>query len=409
MKILIINYYWEPMVDAHAYRWPQLADELAEQGHSIEIITSKIRSIDNSLIKHRVSIKRIGILPSKNHPNLVLHDNSKKKISSKFSLKLLFIKMYSKLYWPDPLWHWLPGLVVELFKRRNVKYDYVISYYPCFSAHLGALIFKNVFGKRWCKWIADYGDAFSTSYEWPPNNYSIYSGINKWIEGLVYTHCDKFSVVNSETKKRYVEKFGESQKLIIVPHLAPKINSLAIPSGKNVVVLRYIGSFHAQVRNHELLFDLARILASSTNKKYKIEIYGPTEYWQGIDIPENINILGKVSRELALSLLSSADILLNVNNTTALMTPSKIIEYIATRRPIINIGREGLCEYRPLDRYTEHGMCMNFYGSNAGGSLESIELFIEQSSTKSQLTDGEIYECLAGHTSTDILRGYGMI
>lgn len=411
MKYLIINYYWEPMVDAHAYRWPQLARELAAHGHDVEVVTSKIKTIKNEELSNGVAIKRIGILASKNKPELeVSVENSKKakKKINNFGLKKLFINIYSRLYWPDPLWHWLPSLIVELYKRRNIKYDYVVSYYPCFAAHLGALIFRKLSRNRELKWVADYGDPFSVSIEWPPNNYHFYHEINKWIEGIIYSRSDTFAVMNEETKKRYRAQFWEDKKLILVPHLAPKIEPLKITPRAGTFVLRYVGSFHRKVRVHNLLFELAGILASSKQANYQIEIYGPTEYWEGIDIPRNIKILGKVPRDTALELLSSADVLININNSTELMTPSKIIEYIATRRPIINIGGSGLGGYRPLQRYAELGMCLNFFGAENKNISHIIETFIENSTGRPSVSNKELYSCLAGHTADEILKNYGM-
>lgn len=412
MRYLIINYYWEPMIDAHAYRWPQLAKELASQGHSVDVITSKIISMDNFDTEFGVSIKRVGVIASKNKLEQVEVTESIAKeqniFKNKNKLKEVLIKVYKKFYWPDPLWHWLPSLVMELYKRRNTKYDFVISYYPCFAAHLGALIYKKFCRVSKFKWIADYGDPFSVSTEWPPNNYHVYRHLNKWIERLVYFQCDKFAVMNSETKRRYEEEFGKTASIVLVPHLAPRMEPVKIFRRKDTVVLRYIGSFHREVRDHLLLFELAKILARSNNTRYQIEIFGPTEYWSDIVVPNNIKILGKVARAEALSLLSSADVLINVSNTTKLMTPSKIIEYISTRRPIINVGGLDLGEYRPLIKYAEIGMCLNFSGQDYLDSPTIIEDFIEESINRAQMTDNELQNCLTGHTAEEILNDYGL-
>lgn len=411
MKILIVNYYYEPIIDAHAYRWTQLAENLSLNGNTVEIITSKISDVKNYEKLKNLVITRIGWWRLK---NLEYNDiselgsvNKCKQIHS-FNqiknIKKIVHHLYRKIYWPDPFWHWFFSLIFELYKRRNKRYDIVVSYYPSMSAHLGVLIFKFFYLKR-SKWIADYGDPFSVATEWPPNNALFYSRLNIMLDKIIYSKCNIFAVTNHETSNRYQKIFGESRKMKVIPHLAPEVECVDVKQSKDIVI-RYIGSFHSQVRTHHQLFILAKILEGSKNFKYKFELYGPTDYWREIEIPKNILLMGKIDRNNALRLMSTSDVNIVVNNSLDLYTPSKIIECISARRPIINIGGSGVNNNLSLAKYGEMGMCIDFPLKEMHCALEIIDSFLRQAFDRKMIDDDSLNYCLFGHTISDIKKLY---
>jgi hypothetical protein len=397
------------MVDAHAYRWSQIADELCERGHNVDVISSIIDSKSMEVHFSSLSIKRVGgkratVLNSE--ASIGNRSLANRSLIVK-GLKSFFLRFYSFVYWPDPLWHWLPYLLIQLIKIRKERYDVIISYYPCLSAHIGAYVYKLISVNKDVRWIADYGDPFSVSNEWPPNNYRIYRKLNLFAERKIYKKCDLFVVMNYETWNRYFEVLKDFSKLIVVPHMAPRLTSNYERLYGEIIILRYIGSFHKKVRNHFLLFELANRLKESSNLNFVIELYGPADYWEGIEVPSNVQIKGLVSRKKALELLSKADFVLNIENTTSLMTPSKVIECISSCRPLINIG-SGDVTYGPVDRYSKLGMVFDIKSGQTKFDLVKFEDFIHKSLMRKPLTDDEIRFSLEGHMIDDIISAYNL-
>ena len=56
-------------------------------------------------------------------------------------------------------------------------------------------------------------------------------------------------------------------------------------------------------------------------------------------INEHVTIVGKVTKEKALQYLWQADVLVNIGNRVENMLPSKVLEYISTGKPVLNIAQ----------------------------------------------------------------------
>ncbi|WP_166268189.1 glycosyltransferase family 4 protein [Marinobacter caseinilyticus] len=363
MKILIINYYFEPVIGAHAYRWSQIAKEWAGRGHEVEVISGRFekKSIyDND----GVLIKRIGIVRTEGTESDSEYSDPFKVNSflflTKFKVRYLLKRVYRKIYWPDGLWLWLPSLLLELFKRKSKKYDLIISYSPTFSAHLGALFFKKISCYR-SAWIADYGDPFSLSSTMPPNNLKFYAHLNNCVESAVIKSCQIVSMTNKDTLIAYKNKFKKSSdKIICIPHLVdidkfyskqklkPKIN-------KNFIRFIYVGGFHKDIRDPSFMLSFFCLLEKA-GFNFTLDLYGPLNGFE-IESKGPIRHHGIISRSRAIEVVQSADCLVNVENINCFMTPSKLVEYVATGKPILNFIQDNCSEL--LLEYENSGFVFN--------------------------------------------------
>ena len=52
---------------------------------------------------------------------------------------------------------------------------------------------------EWASWVLDYGDPFSVSSNWTPNNYLLYGSLNKLVELFFQSQDAKFVFTNNET------------------------------------------------------------------------------------------------------------------------------------------------------------------------------------------------------------------
>ena len=91
----------------------------------------------------------------------------------------------------------------------------------------------------------------------------------------------------------------------------------------------------------------------------RLSMYGSTGGYDlsPADYP-SIRHYGYVEREKAIEIIKSADFIVNVDNENCVMTPSKIVECIATGRPVINISNPDI-NYPPMDDYIEIGYAIS--------------------------------------------------
>ena len=376
------------MINAHAYRWEQISRYWVTQGYQVDVITSRVKGALNQSVDAGVNVTRVGSIKRS-----ITTSSGEKAISGLHSKILSCLinrtrPLYRKLYWPDALWHWIPSVVFEVLSRRNINYDLVVSYYPCLGAHFAALALQRWTRYPGMKWRADYGDPFSTSITMPPNNFAIYRNLNLYIEKLIARRADSLVFTNDATASEYQAAGCEADKLRIIPHLVDieklyanvenKLCCLSIEkTPKRAINLLYIGGFHRGIREPDLLFDVVKELNKSKRHTFIVNIFGPENGFNlsPSDCPY-IVYKGIAERENAFQLMREADVLVNVDNKKCVMVPSKIVEYIGTGRPIINLHSEGL-RHSAMQNYADHGFAMFFSRNDLlSGGAKSVEEFI---------------------------------
>ena len=366
MKVLLVNYYYKPMVDAHAYRWAQLSEYWTGKGFEVDVICSKVTDVKSVENCCGVNIVRVGFRVANKIQSEVVSSQVNKKFNSNIfdSIKRRLKVGYRKIYWPDGLWHWGFAAAYELLKKEGKQYDLVVSYAPSFSAHLVALMYKKI-SKRKFYWVADYGDPFSTSASMPHNNETLYGWINYLAEASVLKNADKVCFTSKSTLSDYVFKFGKRNNLEFVPHLVD-VDKMYL-QGKvvkceesSVIKLVFIGNFHAGIREP---FLASRVIKELAAKLYKtrgytvlFDIYGASN---GVDITSvcdsTIRWHGPLDRECVHEVMQGAHFLVNIENSNCSMIPSKVVEYVATGKPLINIANTDKDVSELMGRYAEIG------------------------------------------------------
>lgn len=358
MKILIVNYFYAPTIDAHAYRWTQISQYWAKLGFEVEVITGKVKGMPNNAIESGVRVRRVGFTSKS---DIIGMSSTTGSFLNRLKSKIINIlrPAYRKVYWPDALWYWFPYVLLEILHRRNVRYDLVISYYPCFSAHLAVRILKKISLNPQFKWILDYGDPFCTSETWQPNNYAIYDFLNRTLEKNCSNH-GALVFTNPETAAAYKEKLNVTNDFRMIPHLVDVSRFYAEPVFRNLncgplINMCYIGAFHPKIREPHRLIKLIRKLITLHGLNVKLDIYGPSNGFDlsPADCPE-ISYCGYIERDKAIAILKSTNFIITVDNENCIMTPSKTVECIATGRPIINIANPSI-SYAPMNNYIKAG------------------------------------------------------
>lgn len=385
MKILIVNYYYPPTTDAHAYRWAQISQWWARSGHKVDVITGKVHGSNLNTVEDEVNITRVGFIPKAN-PTISNFGSPQTSVNRVLKPIVNYLRpYYRKIYWPDALWYWFPAVLFEVIKRRNIKYDLVVSYYPCFSALLAVAALKYFHQKSGSdfRWIIDYGDPFCASETWQPNNYKLYNKINITIERR-FSKSATLVFSNEATATAYRNKLLSEKDFTVIPHLANirefysrnYVSPLNIK--KNEITLCYVGSFHKNIREPFRLFDLVRKLNAKAPIRYILHLFGPENEFDmsPSDCPE-IKYHGPIERKKALGVLGCADFIINVDNKNCVMTPSKIVECISTGRPIINISNN-LTKYKPIENYTNAGYSISVTDDVISNEIvEKVKFFVD--------------------------------
>ncbi len=362
-RILLITYYFSPQQNARAFRWEIIVNFLINKGHKIDVLLAKGNSmtrpklknvkyyetrhgvVDNFFYKKFFKSKSRNIGSKINNYNYSLprKENIFKKICSFF---------FNKLVWPDGSVIWYLFAKKELRKIiKNNQYDCMISSAMPFTSHLLGYYAKK---QLKIKWIAEYGDPFSFNSQ-PPKN--IFRFLNKYIEKKLIGKMDYIVVPFEGSKEGFLANFPflKKDKIKIIPQVMPSLHpdpgkikwDNFVKSKINIV---YAGIFYISFRSPKILLESLVNLRKGnmlTYYKIRIHIFGnigseevremfSNEYKQLID--ENIIILyGETQREVCAFAYRKSDYLLNIANNSKYQLPSKLIEYLSFKKPIISL------------------------------------------------------------------------
>jgi hypothetical protein len=367
MKILIIIYNYYPVMRPRSLRWSAIAEELVKKGINVDVVSSNNNKRTERETLHGVQIYRTNnFLTSSKLPSEPLNNlNTEKsftllqKINNnifkffKPIIKLIYNYTIKNIYWPDSNFLWYFPAIRLSKKLINLNnYNNIITVSLPFTCNLIGLSLKKKYPK--INWMTDNGDPFCFSHSSIKiNNKFLYNKINHLIESKVFRYANSLSYTNSVTCEKYAEKFNEySSKIILIPPLV-KINKnfktvnvdeyFTICNKK--IIISYFGLLYKGLRTPKKLLDLIKNIATIDNKTFqKIELHFFGDHMQCVDDFEDFNSMKEkiffhkmLNKETALSAMKKSDILINIGNKTSYQLPSKIVEYVSLKKPILNI------------------------------------------------------------------------
>ena len=172
--------------------------------------------------------------------------------------------------------------------------------------------------------------------------------------------------------KAVVVQFPNVRKIVPLQHPSKIVEQF----DKAKINLLFVGKFYADIRHPQYLFNLMEPLRDTN---IVLHIFGDMRY-MGFDkeyiekyftnkIP-NIRFHGVVPPEEADDLLLHADVLVHVGNAVDSLMPSKILDYISSGKPILNICKIRTCPTLPLmERYP---LGMTIYEPSAISGQQSV-------------------------------------
>ncbi|MCO4799719.1 MAG: hypothetical protein KC484_10905 [Colwelliaceae bacterium] len=372
-----------------------MADYYKNQGHQVDIIAGGKKGesdyVDNVTrinCPYTIKSNSNGSIAKKTAKLSIIHNV---KVQCLKVLK----KVYRSIFWPDGLWHWLPFVLFAVLLKKNKKYDLVIGYSPTFSAVLSAHFYK--FFNNSTRLILDFGDPFSVSKAMPVNNYLLYKKINHLTELNAFRVASKVTFTNEKTYKLYHEKYPKIEAFSVSPHLVDVDLFYKKHIVKNVECLRfgYVGAFHKGIREPGFTINVLEELKFSLSGFTAI-FYGPLN---GVQFKECESLCHKgiVQRKEAVQLLQSFDILIHVENEDCPMSPSKINEYIALGKPVINfLSKTNVSSF---DSYPL------VFDVSAKTDIQKLKVFIVNNARK-QLARTEVESLLEGCALSHVANSY---
>lgn len=347
MRILIITHSYTPELTPRAFRWSVIAQSIAAQGHTVHVVCARsAQTLAHESIAG-VEVHRVRDLLIRRPASLASGQPTQVSLLYRLA-RWVYGYTWRKLYWPDSACGWFfPSLRLASGLIKCNRYDRLISVSHPFTGHLVGLILKRRNPKL--PWLVDMGDPFCIMDDPSPNNAALYHRLNRRIDLAVLRKADAVSVTTSGTRDAYIESFPEVAKKI---HVIPPMLSLPAKIVQDTVGLEdkslrivYVGTLYRNLRSPLPLLELfERLLSLLPNFHMELhflghindcaDIFKRYQHWAG----SHLFVHGVVSRACAQSYMEGAHILINLGNRSSTQLPSKVIEYVAMGKPILNLA-----------------------------------------------------------------------
>lgn len=321
MKILIISQNSYPLQGPRAFRTQELSEELARQGHDVILYTVH-GDIDYTEYEKKTRVKMRDIKP---HLSLTANDGvNRVKLKDR-----LLIKLFGRcLQYPFSELHFK----VDIILQKETDYDVLITIAVPHTIHSGAARSKKKHPTYFPKvWIADCGDPFFLNpFMKVPRYMEKYE--RGWCEAVDY-----ITVPTEASKNGYFCDYWD--KIRIIPQ-GFDFSKTPISEYKRNEVPTFVfcGSVYPGKRDVRTFMDF--LLKWGKPYKFKLLMHSPLEAKYEIESHHQIEyVTGKTRKDVIME-CSKADFLINVINPNSTQTPSKLIDYGISGRPILDISND---------------------------------------------------------------------
>jgi glycosyltransferase involved in cell wall biosynthesis len=351
MRLLILTWLYEPHATPRALRWKSVAHEFAALGHTVDIVTAREPGMPDFSSARGIDIHRCGgtlftSVKSFAKPGHGPSTHNFLKRSAASLTRRVYQATWRKLYWPDKACLWIrPAIRTACHLLSQHRYDGLITVSLPFSAHLAGYAIKKRYPEL--RWLADTGDPFALQDDSPPNNVRLYRALNRRWEQKILRAADEIAVTNDSMRQVYSRLFPEAAgKLSIVPPVlspdVPRHLPLALASRRKKLL--FLGTLYRAIRHPAYLLALFDSIQRASPDTYELHFVGDlgdcldafTPY--AAQMENSIFLHGSQPRDKAMAALTACDFVVNIGNTTAYQLPSKLVEYAAARKLILNLA-----------------------------------------------------------------------
>ncbi len=322
---MIISSGYYPTISPRSFRTTELSRELARQGHYVKVIIPYQNGIDYSQLTKTTGVEfkdlgreRFGQLDIKKNKKLILV----RRIINR--LLLMFFEFPDIQFSP---------LVVQALKKEN-NYDLLISIAVPYPIHWGVAYSRSSKHRIAKTWVADCGDPYMGDRIDTFRKLFYFKYVEKWF----CRKADYLSIPVKEAIEGYYREFH--YKIRIIPQ-GFKFKRINFPEKvyNNPITFAYAGNIVPFNRDPRPFLDYL----CGVNIDFRFIIYT-----KKIDLiinykrflKDKLVIRDYIPRDELLEILVRMDFLINFDNNTAIHSPSKLIDYALTRRPVLNITKD---------------------------------------------------------------------
>jgi glycosyltransferase involved in cell wall biosynthesis len=362
-KILIITYYWPPSGGPAVQRWLSLSDELANLGWEVFVLTVRedyatYQLYDTShttRVNDKIKVTRTKtrepfglykkLFGKKSIPAPGFANESNPSLVKKFAR---FIR--GNLFIPDPRKGWKPYIIeaaTTLIKAHDIRH--VLTAGPPHSTHLAGAALKKKFST--VEWTCDFHDLwtdviyYDLLYHLP--------GVKKKdaaLERKILEDADHLLTVGEKYKQKLLSKSAAikpSKFLICRIGYDEHYFADQVLAPQQQFVITYTGTI-ADYYQPEVFFKaLMQVAQRHTDTPVLFKMVGILagnikDLIKKLGIEHLLQETGYVAHADAIAATRSSSVLLLLNPVTKdeeMVIPGKIYEYLAARKPIINITK----------------------------------------------------------------------
>lgn len=320
MKIIIIARAIYPALSPRAHRATELAKQFAAMGHKV-ILYGVLGKFDYTTFckSTHIQVKPIKMQLSTSDSD----GNLRYNLIDKFAYHA-FGKL---LEYPDIEFCWKVPFILR--KEQNV--DLLITIAHPHPIHWGAALAKKKLGQNFPKyWISDCGDPYLNN---PLCKRFFYF---KYVENFWGKMTDFVTLPIESARQAYQESI--QSKIAIIPQ-GFNFEEINIPSYKQnkVVSFAYSGSIYPGYRDPYSMLDY--LAGIDIDFKFSIFTNSPNAYAPYQEkLGKRLVINNYMPRNELIVELAKQDFLINLVNPHEVQSPSKLIDYIQAKRPIIDIS-----------------------------------------------------------------------
>lgn len=365
MKALVITYYWPPSGGSGVQRWMYFCKYLSEFGIEPVVLTVKpekasYKFLDpkfSEAVQHVRTYRTDTIEPLKLYSR-ILSGSQNEGIPLGFAgekepgfFQKLSRWVRGNLFFPDARVGWTFFAIRKAKKIiREEKIDVVITTGPPHSTHL---IGRRLKKKMNVKWVADFRDPWSEVYY----NQLLYrtdiiQNLEKKIEKKVLNEADLVLTVGPSMAELLKGKTEKDQRVEYVYNGFEHTAFENVPAGQKTDEFKicHIGILGESQPITSFVSALKKLHEQdkSSAEKIKLQIIGKASGRILTEIEKELpwlkkEIVAYVPHQKAIEYMVNADLLLNSlaeTENSKLLISGKLMEYLASGRPVLCIGNE---------------------------------------------------------------------
>ncbi len=326
-KILIVAATFYPMNSPRANRTTELAKEFSKQGHEVTVITPRDEALHPAFEqKHKLTIQHLG---TKKFKPFSTNGNRFASMYGRIANRLLNLLFE----YPDIE---LRRLVKSALQRES-GYNLLVSIAVPHPVHWGVAAARTPKHPIAIVWAADCGDPYMLNRLDRFNKLFYF----KYFENKFCRKADYLTVPTDDSKAGYYPEFHSKIRVIPQGFNFEDTPIYTEPLSNNVPTFGYAGTFIPGSRDpRELLNFLCK-----QPRPFKFIVYtADTALVEPFVKQSNnqIEIRQYIPRKDLIFELSKMDFVVNFTNGTALVTPSKLIDYAITQKPILAVDTGNL-------------------------------------------------------------------